>query len=47
MQTVEESSSLTPHSLGVIAYPSTGRYEGYQYVSKEADAIATFFRRHL
>lgn len=47
MRIVEEFSALTPHSLGVIAYPSTGRYEGYQYVSKEADDVAAFFRTHL
>ncbi|KQP71283.1 hypothetical protein ASF40_05680 [Microbacterium sp. Leaf288] len=43
MAIVEEFSSLTPRSLGVLAYPSTGRYEGYQYVSNEAAAVAAFF----
>jgi dienelactone hydrolase len=47
MGIVEEFSSLTPRSLGVIRYPSTGRYEGYQYVSKEAEAVAAFFTAHL
>jgi hypothetical protein len=31
----------------VIRYPSTGRYEGYQYVSKEADQVAGFFTAQL
>lgn len=47
MRIVEEFSALTPHSLGVIAYSSKGRYEGYQYVSKEVDDVAGFFRAHL
>lgn len=47
MRIVEEFSALTPHSLGVIAYPSTGRYEGYQYVSKEVDEVVGFFTAHL
>lgn len=47
MSIVQEFSDLTPNSLGVIAYPSTGRYEGYQYVSKEAADVAQFFVDHL
>jgi len=47
MSIVEEFSDLTPNSLGVIAYPSTGRYEGYQYVSKEAADVAAFFTANL
>ena len=47
MSIVQEFSDLTPHSLGVIAYPSTGRYEGYQYVSREAAEVARFFAEHL
>ena len=47
MGIVEDFSSITPHSLGVIKYPSTGRYEGYQYVSKEAGDVAGFFTAHL
>jgi len=43
MAIVQEFSDLTPHSLGVLAYPSAGRYEGYQYVSREAAAVAAFF----
>jgi len=47
MGIVEDFSARTPHSLGVIKYPSTGRYEGYQYVSKQADDVARFFTAHL
>jgi pimeloyl-ACP methyl ester carboxylesterase len=47
MGIVEEFSSLTPHSLGVIRYPSTGRYEGYQYVSREVDDVVGFFSARL
>ncbi|WP_243074809.1 alpha/beta hydrolase [Microbacterium sp. SS28] len=47
MGIVEGFSALTPHSLGVLAYPSTGRYEGYQYVSKEAAQVAAFFTANL
>jgi pimeloyl-ACP methyl ester carboxylesterase len=47
MGIVEEFSSVTPHSLGVVRYPSTGRYEGYQYVSNEIDDVVGFFTAHL
>lgn len=47
MGIVEEFSALTPHSLGVIRFPSSGRYEGYQYVSKEAADVAGFFTAQL
>lgn len=46
MSIVEEFSALTPHSLGVLAYPTKGRYEGYQYVSEQAAAVAAFFAAH-
>ncbi len=47
MSIVEEFSSRTPHSLGVIRHPSTGRYEGYQYVSEEVDDVVGFFTANL
>ena len=47
MGIVEEFSSVTPGSLGVVRYPSTGRYEGYQYVSNEVDDVVEFFTTHL
>ncbi|WP_171013065.1 alpha/beta fold hydrolase [Microbacterium sp. 2FI] len=46
MAIVEEFSALTPHSLGVTRFPSTGRYEGYQYVSARVDEIVDFFIAH-
>lgn len=47
MSIVEEFSALTPRSLGVIKYPSTGRYEGYQYVSKQTADVVAFFTTYL
>jgi hypothetical protein len=47
MGIVEEFAALTPRSLGVLRYPSTGRYEGYQYVSREAADVARFFSAQL
>ncbi|QIG40675.1 dipeptidyl aminopeptidase [Microbacterium sp. 4R-513] len=45
---VEDISAATPHSLGVIRYPSPpGRYEGYRYVMDDPDAVVGFFRRYL
>ncbi|MBE2318983.1 alpha/beta fold hydrolase [Solirubrobacter sp. CPCC 204708] len=31
----------------VVHYPSSGRYDGYRYVSAETDDIVDFFRRNL
>ena len=31
----------------VVRFPSTGRYDGYRYVSECRDDIADFFTRHL
>lgn len=48
MALVEEFSRVTPRSLGVIVYPSPpGRYLGYQYVSKDAAAVSSFFTANL
>ncbi|GAA3625141.1 hypothetical protein GCM10022200_04340 [Microbacterium awajiense] len=47
MEIVKEFSSVTPHSLGVVEYPSTGRYEGYQYVSERVDDVVSFFLENL
>ena len=47
MSDVERMSAATPHSLGVIAYPSQERYGGYQYITTNADDIVAFFREHL
>jgi hypothetical protein len=48
MDIVEEFASVTPRTAGpVIKYPSTGRYEGYAYISERADDVAAFFKQHL
>ncbi|WP_212743106.1 alpha/beta fold hydrolase [Microbacterium sp. 2FI] len=47
MPDVERMSAATPHSLGVIAYPSEERYGGYQYIDTHKDDIVGFFRAHL
>jgi hypothetical protein len=48
MEIVEEFSSVTPNVAGpVIKYPSTGRYEGYGYISEHADDVVAFFKQHL
>jgi len=47
LKVVERFSRVTPHSLGVISYHSAGRYEGYQYVSRETPSIVEFFTAHL
>ena len=45
MEIVEEFASVTPSNAGpVIRYPSTGRYEGYGYISERADDVVAFFR---
>lgn len=47
MAVVEEFSRRTPRSLGVIAHPSTGRYEGYRYITERADDVVAFFDAHV
>lgn len=47
MSDVEHMSSVTPRSLGVIAYPSQERYSGYQYIATNTDDIVEFFRTYL
>ena len=48
MGIVEEFASVTPNTAGpVVKYPSTGRYEGYAYISERADDVVAFFRQHL
>ncbi|TDN92914.1 hypothetical protein [Microbacterium sp. BK668] len=45
---VEDISAATPHSLGVIRYPSPpGRYEGYRYVMDDTADVVGFFDRYL
>ena len=47
MEDVEAMSDATPNTLGVVRYPSAGRYEGYRYVNEAVDDVAGFFREHL
>jgi alpha-beta hydrolase superfamily lysophospholipase len=48
MDVVEEFAAATPNVAGpVISFPSTGRYEGYRYISERADDVVAFFREHL
>jgi dienelactone hydrolase len=48
LSVIEAFSVATPGSLGVIIHPSSsGRYEGYGYVSTRADEVVEFFREHL
>ncbi|MGH2763890.1 MAG: alpha/beta hydrolase [Thermoleophilaceae bacterium] len=47
MEDVEAFAAATPNTLGVVRYPSAGRYEGYRYVSEAVDDVVEFFRRCL
>jgi dienelactone hydrolase len=45
---VEAFAAATPVVDGpVIQYPSEGRYEGYQYLSKRTDEIVGFLTKHV
>ena len=37
----------SPKVLPLVKYPSTGRYEGYRYVTEQADDVAAFFQEYL
>jgi pimeloyl-ACP methyl ester carboxylesterase len=47
MEIIEGFSAATPNSLGVVKFPSTGRYEGYRYISERVDDVVGFFRENL
>jgi dienelactone hydrolase len=47
MEDVEAMAAATPNALPVVRFPSVGRYEGYQYVSKEVGQVTDFFVKHL
>ena len=48
MEDVETFAAGTPNVDGpVVRFPSTGRYDGYRYVSERRDEIADFFTRHV
>jgi hypothetical protein len=45
---VEQFAAATPYTTGpVIEYPSTGRYEGYGYISERTGEVVAFFAAHL
>jgi hypothetical protein len=47
MEIIEGFSAVTPKSLGVVKFPSAGRYQGYRYVSERVDDVVGFFREHV
>ena len=47
MDDVRAMAAATPHALPVVEYPSTGRYEGYRYVTERPDEVAGFFAEYL
>ena len=47
MSDVEDMVAATPQVLPLVRYPSTGRYEGYQYLVEHADDVAAFFSEYL
>jgi dienelactone hydrolase len=47
LETVDGFAAATPNALGVVRFPSGGRYEGYRYICEEVDDVVGFFREHL
>lgn len=47
MEDVEAMVAATPNALPLVRFPSTGRYEGYRYVSEAVDDIVAFFSNYL
>jgi pimeloyl-ACP methyl ester carboxylesterase len=47
MSDVEAMAEATPRALPVVKYPSTGRYEGYAYLTEHADEVVSFFKEYL
>lgn len=47
MEDVEDMVAASPRALPLVRYPSTGRYEGYGYITQHADEVAGFFADHL
>lgn len=47
MDIVQGFVDVSPHALPLLKYPSTGRYEGYRYVTEQADEVAAFFTEYL
>jgi pimeloyl-ACP methyl ester carboxylesterase len=47
IEVIEDFQAATPNTLPVIRFPSTGRYEGYRYISERVDDVVGFFRANL
>ena len=48
VEAVEGFAAATPKVAGpVIQYPSTGRYDGYRYMTEHADDVVGFFREYV
>ena len=47
MDIVQDFVDASPKVLPLLKYPSTGRYEGYRYVTEQADDVAAFFTDYL
>jgi uncharacterized protein len=47
MDIVQDFVDASPHALPLLKYPSTGRYEGYRYVTEQAADVAAFFGEYL
>ena len=47
MRNVQDMVDASPSALPLVKYPSTGRYEGYRYVTEQAEDVAAFFEEYL
>jgi pimeloyl-ACP methyl ester carboxylesterase len=47
MEIVQSFVDRSPRVLPLVKYPSTGRYEGYRYVTEQAPDVASFFAEYL
>ncbi len=47
MEIVQSFVDRAPKVLPLVKYPCTGRYEGYRYVTEQADDVAAYFTEYL
>ncbi len=47
MDIVQSFVDRAPKVLPLVKYPSTGRYEGYRYVTEQAGEVAAYFTEYL
>lgn len=47
MEVVQSFVDRSPNTQPLVKYPSTGRYEGYRYVTEQAGDVAAFFAENL